>query len=326
MTFVEAYIEFQKTFAVHAPEIVDTTLGDFVFPLEMVDQPEQKAGAAQSHASERSQTLRGFTVSPLPPMLGRDWNEIVAGGFPIAEASADAVRAIAPEGRVPRLQPEHGNALDPTCDFLLRFFDVTVQEGKTYQYRVAVQVENPNFRLPSVLLKDAQLAREELRDSAFSHPTGPVEVVLPPAEVVAGPVHSTRAKFGGGESASLVLLQHEPVGGALVGHVFHRMEAGQVLNFKAENVKHERAVGGLAERPLPSLHFRAGALLVDLRGDPGSGGELLLLGADGRLATRCEFPPLKRRPLIEENNPVVPARPAIPRNPASLYSSELKRL
>jgi hypothetical protein len=203
---------------------------------------------------------------------------------------------------------------------LFRFFDFTAEEGKTYQYRVALELENPNFELSEALLKDPKLREGKERFSAFSEATKPVTATLPAADVVAGPVK--------GESATLILLQRERAGGAFVAHIFGRLEAGQTLAFKVKDLKYEKPVGGVAEKPLAELDFQADALLVDLKGggDRGWPGEVLLVDPSGRLALRSEIAPLKMPVVIDPDDPeAVPPTPTV-RNPPPAYAAEYKRL
>jgi hypothetical protein len=449
MTFAEAYWEIQKTFSADAPELVDTSLGDFLMPFEMMpDQPiggtaynstapvsQPAFGTAETEAP--NMVLGGFTVTPLPPMLGRDWDDKVAGGFPlIPETPADGAYSGAspssgpypgsspgagrttpmpmgaspmgasprttggyPGGRssaypgssypssprtsgsaypggvrspgMPTSSPRStpypgaspypgtrssggypmsgasprtrvdgggmqrgysgeygagGQMMDPASDILFRFFDFTAEEGKTYQYRVALELENPNYELSEALLKDPRLREGKVRYSPFSESTASVKMALPAAEVVAGPVRPARLESGAGESGTLILLQRERASGAFVTHTFNRVEAGQVLNFRADKIKYEKPSGMIAEDPLSSLDFRSDAMLVDLKGggDRGWPGEMLVLDAEGRLTLRSELAPLKMPVWYDETDPeAVP--PPMPK-PVFDFAFESKKL
>jgi hypothetical protein len=219
-----------------------------------------------------------------------------------------------------------GGQLDPASDILFRFFDFTAEEGKTYQYRVALELENPNFELSDALLKDPRLREGKVRFSPFSEPTKPVKVTLPSAEVVAGPVKPARVELGAAEAATLILLQRERASGAFVTHTFNRIEAGQVLNLRGDKIKYEKPTGIVADESLPSLEFHSDALLVDLKGggDRGWPGEALLLDAGGRLTLHSEIEPLKMPVLFDENDPqAVP--PPMPK-PVFGFAFESKKL
>ncbi|MCL2624130.1 MAG: hypothetical protein FWD31_10745, partial [Planctomycetaceae bacterium] len=61
---------------------------------------------------------------------------------------------------------------------LFRYFDFTVEPGKSYQYRVRLAVKNPNFRLTDKFL-DGEAAKTKLEPGLwtdFSYPSGPVAV------------------------------------------------------------------------------------------------------------------------------------------------------
>jgi hypothetical protein len=173
-------------------------------------------------------------------------------------------------------------------DILLRFFDFTVEEGHTYQYRVQVILKNPNHDLPINLLKDAAYRNERFLKTPWSEPTEPVRVTFGGGEVIAGPVRPVRHDIGFADSATAIFRQRNRTTGALLAYTFTRLEAGQVLNFNVKDttkhVKFETPVGGIGQTD--EFAFQSDNLLLDLRG--GSHGEMLLLDASGRLTVQSE--------------------------------------
>lgn len=75
--------------------------------------------------------------------------------------------------------PGAGIGVDHGPEFrLFRFIDDTVETGKTYRYRVKLDLVNPNFGLDPRLLADAQQAAQELIP-ATSDATAPIVVPAP---------------------------------------------------------------------------------------------------------------------------------------------------
>ncbi|NDC63881.1 MAG: hypothetical protein EBZ59_07860, partial [Planctomycetia bacterium] len=70
-----------------------------------------------------------------------------------------------------------GGAKPVACDYrLFRFIDADVEPGKTYRYRVRLEVWNPNFNLPPQHVETAALAREKKLKSTESNVTPAVTV------------------------------------------------------------------------------------------------------------------------------------------------------
>jgi hypothetical protein len=437
MSLTEAFWRTQEYFGnFRFPEIVDTLQEDCVVPFMMVEGPEGK-GPIYS----------GFTVSPLPPILGEDFDDRAAGGFPVKQAAGPqgvpgpgapgvglpagpagglpaepagglpgAPGAIGQPGQVPppagitRGQKRPGKAkpggakwagpgrmvggrpageaagpnftdpgggrmvggrpvgeagggpnfteppggrmvggrpagegmgpnpgvgnggvrnpwmnnqpapnrnvgvgvnqvqVEQLSDILLRFFDFTVEEGHTYQYRVSISLKNPNHKLAPGLLKDIKANEAEFLVTPFSEPTEPVRVTVGGGEVIAGWVKPARIESGIADSATAILRQRYRSTGAVVSHTFNRLEAGQVLNLPVKDVveiKFETPVGGidsLSKETLNKFEFRSDNLLLDLRGtgEKGWPGELLLLDASGRLVVQRELGPAN--PAFAEEN------------------------
>ncbi|QDT16444.1 hypothetical protein [Alienimonas californiensis] len=97
-----------------------------------------------------------------------------------------AMRAIVDRG------PAEGEAKDPVraalekmsaADVLLltRFFDIAVEPGQAYRYRMRVQLANPNFGLGAADVSDPSALEGETRWTPWSEPSGVVSI--PPDEL-----------------------------------------------------------------------------------------------------------------------------------------------
>ncbi len=65
--------------------------------------------------------------------------------------------------RNPMARPDRGggNSTESTACKLLRFFDFTVEPGKSYIYRVSLVLKNPNFQLDAGKLDNAEFAKDK---------------------------------------------------------------------------------------------------------------------------------------------------------------------
>lgn len=60
--------------------------------------------------------------------------------------------------------------------FLFRYLDFAVEQGKTYRYRVRLELENPHFGLPPDELDDYALGEREVLETDWSEPSAPIKV------------------------------------------------------------------------------------------------------------------------------------------------------
>lgn len=70
---------------------------------------------------------------------------------------------------------------------LFRFFDFSVEQGKTYRYQVRLVLRNPNEKIPPQYLAAPELSTGELRYTAWSEISEPVTIPRP-INIVPGPV------------------------------------------------------------------------------------------------------------------------------------------
>lgn len=170
-----------------------------------------------------------------------------------------------------------------------RFFDFTVEPGKTYRYRVRLVLRNPNYGVAARYLESKDLAVGETRLTEWSEPT---EKVFVPhgSEILAGEVNP--ASGSRDATVSLMVSQFEKEKGVEVARLFN-VPRGTFANFSEE-------VPVPSPRGAPSMgeaRFATDSLIVDfiggerllLGGKPKkSPGRLLVLGPDGNLAIRSQ--------------------------------------
>ncbi len=147
----------------------------------------------------------GMGAGGYPAMGGGGYPAMGAGGYPGMGAGGypggsgggypgmggpGAGRALMPPGGTPGYGqqgygqqtgapvPQQSAAHEgPTIDVeyvMVRFVDYTVEPGRTYQYRMKVVVENPNYKRPDVA--DESYAESETLEGPWSEPSQPVYV------------------------------------------------------------------------------------------------------------------------------------------------------
>jgi hypothetical protein len=82
--------------------------------------------------------------------------------------------------RKKRTQEEEEEDFKPVevSNYLFRFFDFSVEPGKTYKYRIRLLLANPNYRMPPNVLTDESIAKEPILKTDFCPPTNAVTVPL----------------------------------------------------------------------------------------------------------------------------------------------------
>ena len=140
---------------------------------------------------------------PLGPLVGRDWKQSEVVHSQILEL----VQAAAAAKEKPAEKPQEANeTLDPEAMFreqeekgtrpttaqntrpgekpaakfqplrLFRYFDFTVEPGKRYRYRVALNLRNPNAGVAPHQLEDPKFAEGTYRRTAISAASPPVSI------------------------------------------------------------------------------------------------------------------------------------------------------
>jgi len=115
-------------------------------------------------------------------------------------------------------------------DFLLfRFFDYTVEAGKSYRYRVRLMLVNPNYGIEPKFLADPALAEKQwIEKDRWSEPT-PAITVPRDARVLAGNVH-TRIRDTDEPSGMVAIVKWMEETGQDVDKDF-RVVRGQQLDY-----------------------------------------------------------------------------------------------
>ncbi len=199
---------------------------------------------------------------------------------------------------------------------LFRFFDYSVEAGKSYRYRVRLLLANPNYGIDEKFLADPELAKRRwIEKDRWSEPT-PVITIPRDAHVLAGGVH-TRLRDTDEPSGTVAIVKWLEETGRDV-HKDFRVVRGQQLDYPG-TVVHDRSLvrndeagderrpvgGGLlgpavrdvaTEEPA-KVDFVTGMLALDLVGGnrlPGRDrsltepGRILVMGPDGVLHVLSE--------------------------------------
>lgn len=188
---------------------------------------------------------------------------------------------------------------------LVRIFDFEVQEGKTYQYRVRLVMNNPNYALADKFLKNVDSKKDKFRETPWSDPSPPVKI-LPPEEIMfAGvqPAHGTKDT-----SIRVKLMSLDPEMG-VPAMVEEDLPRGSTLNLQKKVEVADLIKKEFVEK---EVNFATDALLVDIRGgrsfsardksltEPGEG---LFVTRNGKLVAHNEIDDLdlwEHYPLPDE--------------------------
>lgn len=229
--------------------------------------------------------------------------------------------------------------MEQAPDFLLfRFFDYTVESGKSYRYRVRLMLANPNYGLPAKFLADPALAEKRwVEKDRWSEPT-PVITVPRDTHLLAGGVH-TRIRDTDDPSGTVAVVKWLEDTGEEV-HKDFRVVRGQQLDFpetvirdpkrnrrneepEAEGLLGRRAVEEEPEEP-EKIDFMTDMLALDLIGGtrlPGRDrsmtepGKFLVMDYDGALVVlseaedKKEYEQLSSEPEPEEPEMEMPGMP-----------------
>ncbi len=189
---------------------------------------------------------------------------------------------------------------------LFRFFDYTVEPGKSYRYRVRLLLANPNYGIDPKFLADPELAEKQwIEKDRWSEPT-PVITVPRDTYVLAGGVH-TRVRDTDDPSGSVAVVKWLERTGQEVHRDF-RVMRGQQLDYPDTVIREgrrrtdggdllgPRAADGQSEEP-ETVDFVTGMLVLDLIGGdrlPGRDrsmtepGRILAMDHDGTLRMLSE--------------------------------------
>jgi hypothetical protein len=139
---------------------------------------------------------------------------------------------------------------------MIRFLDYTIKPGRTYQYRLKVVVENPNFKLVD-LVADESYARPPTLEGPWSAPTEPVYVGKDLEYYLVGRSPRNEAEFE-------VHRWHEPTGDWYLQRF--RIFPGHPIGSKTK-VKVLTWDGQIQQQ---DVDFSTGAVMLDVVGGTGT--------------------------------------------------------
>ncbi len=163
--------------------------------------------------------------------------------------------ALDPTQQNPLAQEHEDESTITVTDYLFRFFDFSVETGKSYRYRVRLYVANPNYKLAEKWLEEPSLAKERFLITPFSTASATVTVplgsrVLTSAVTAAGP----RTPWAE-PSASLYAIYFDMNDGSEWYVEKDRVFRGQTINYsKGEAIPFETKSAenaGLDGMPMP---------------------------------------------------------------------------
>jgi len=175
---------------------------------------------------------------------------------------------------------------------LFRFFDMSVEPGKTYQYRVRIHFKNPNEGVKTRFLADPALASGETRASEWCVPTSAIAVPRD-NHVLAGTVRPAGGNMEARATLMVVKWDQQTAVNAVVEK--KDMVRGTLFNFSEDVLLAKSATGTAAAKQ--KVNFATDLLLVDISGGevlPGAGkaaraSDILVMGPDGELAIQSQF-------------------------------------
>jgi hypothetical protein len=195
---------------------------------------------------------------PLGPLQNRTWGENVAHPKEIPLLNLYDTPGVAAEGenagdgrdgnpvatrpqnvqmRDPRLmqgRPDKRTGHDSgSVEYkLLRFFDFSVEPGKSYIYRVSLDLKNPNYGVDAGKLEEAEFAKNKNRSTPVSQPTNHIDVPKD-TQVLVGAAKSDDLLPG---KFPVVLLTWAQKSGRTGYCAIPNVDHGQVLNVMNEKV------------------------------------------------------------------------------------------
>ena len=310
------YPKLIKTWAMEALEVVDPNYLDpkFAMPLgplvgawwtpDVGHHPEiafvqgkmegVEDGAAEEEMGEEAPAAEevdedGFVdmaddgnAAPAPGVRPRQ-NRLAA-----VEDEDGPVARPAPQARRPAPVAAREKKVGRENDLLFRFFDFTVEPGKTYRYRVQLGLENPNFGVAVKFLKGGDAPKKKTLITAWSQATPAVTVPFSDG-VLAGRVQrnsATIAVYKIDEESGLEVLTTEefPRGGA----VNFTKDVPEVVDPLNNNVRKQDNVKFVTNSVVVDMH---GGKVLDPKDKEKTteAGEVLLIDRDGNLVVHDEM-------------------------------------
>jgi hypothetical protein len=174
---------------------------------------------------------------------------------------------------------------------LFRFFDYSVQPGKSYRYRVRLVLENPNYGVPVQYLANPQLSKGSTRQAPWSEASTAVAVPRG-SNLLAGAI---KKATGLTEQKYEVMVRMWDPKEAVDAARNAELVRGQVVNFAPEEVPIDDPLGN-GSATTRTINFTTDILVVDMTGGDTlvpakarSPGQLLVLEPSGQLAVKSEL-------------------------------------
>jgi len=175
---------------------------------------------------------------------------------------------------------------------LFRFFDFSVQTGKSYRYRVQLIANNPNYGLTEKELEKPDESKEQYKYCPWSEPSGVVSIPLD-SNLLVGPAKGRSASKEA--EATIMVRQWNSKDGVNAVKTFKTLLRGQLSNFAKEEV---HVINPKDESAMKlTMDFSTDLLLVDfmggerlhLRGTKVEPSEMLFVKPDGTLVMKSEL-------------------------------------
>ncbi|MGA2797761.1 MAG: hypothetical protein ABSE63_09295 [Thermoguttaceae bacterium] len=232
---VDAETEATKDWSQQQPDVVDIKYIDPILTFPLGPLQNRGWGANVAHAPK---------IPLLNPLGGTDGD---AGDRADAQNGADNPPAEAgpapgqyrgspgfrggPRNPIVRTDRGGGYGGESSAYKLLRFFDFTVEPGKSYIYRVSLALKNPNFQVDAGKLENADFAKE--KNLYTKLPTASERVDVPKdTQVLVGAAKTEALEPGKFPVVLLTWAQNGRAGYYSLTNVDH----GQVLNIKNQTV------------------------------------------------------------------------------------------
>lgn len=271
-------------------------------------------------------------VFPLPPLLGRMWDEhtihpklplkkpaakegeAAANAAPAAEPVAPAPGAVpdAPDGpdvaepaavEQPAARPAQQQPKDVVPEFkLFRFFDFNVSPNVTYRYRVLLWLSNPNQGVKQQFVEPAVAANlEKWRKTPFSEPSPPITVGGLGRAYLCGPLSPGRGSVE--PYVTMIGEQFVIPTGVLATAQIPNVYRGQAVNAKGVTAHVEIPTKGGVQTSQQVVDIATDHFVIDMSGNK-TDSSTLMLGSDLRVYVLQQLPPnhpvvLKVKPAAE---------------------------
>ena len=139
-------------------------------------------------------------------------------------------------GGMPTQQSTLDFARPSSLYYLFRFFDFSVEIGKTYRYRVRLYLANPNYNLAPHLLESPTLSREPLLITDFSTPSNQVTIPLSARVLVNSTIAPSLRTPWAEPSTGLCVVHFDMEDGSEWYYERPAVFRGQTANFKGDGI------------------------------------------------------------------------------------------